>query len=194
MLKLRSRLVALMLVSLLASSISSPALANSFPGNSDGTVANDSTETFCLGWSFTTDTSLAWYALIVLDQTTDMTYSYHSTCQAYTDAVWWEANLDGTTRGRRECYWYGSGGTCLLNDLWMDFNQIDCGLGSVQYCSSSYTWEDRAKTAVHELGHAVGLGHDESSSNAMKSGDVSSTAEVWRRYTSHDIGHLDTQY
>jgi hypothetical protein len=52
-------------------------------------------------------------------------------------------------------------------------------------------WHNRRKTAVHELGHSVGLGHDTIS--AMITGSVS-TALQWRRCRSHDIGHINSHY
>ncbi|HMO53221.1 MAG TPA: hypothetical protein PJ994_01835 [Tepidiformaceae bacterium] len=172
-----------------AAGLYSRASANSFPGNSDQTTTPDANVTFCLDSSFSTDTSLAFYAMNVMDQTTELYDTYKSSCDIYTDVWWWEADLPGAVRGRRECYWYGSGNTCLLNDLYLDIAELDS--------NGTYIWEDRAKTAVHELGHAIGLGHDESQINAMKSGDVvqsSPSSLAWRRYSDHDVNHLDTYY
>jgi hypothetical protein len=65
----------------------------------------------------------------------------------------------------------------------LDYPQLDVGIND---------WYDRRKTAVHEVGHSVGLGHDAIS--AMISGEVPSIALVWRRYSPHDIGHLNANY
>lgn len=157
-----------------------PANADTFPGT--GLVADDSIYDYCLNSSFSTDVWVAHDAASTLDDTTDMTDSY-TTCVSYTDAWWFEADLDPGVRGLTYCVSEVSPGVCDSNDILMDIAEIDAG---------SNDWYDRRKTSVHEQGHTIGLDHDTES--AMISGEVPSTSTQWRTYSSHDVGHINTQY
>ena len=53
-------------------------------------------------------------------------------------------------------------------------------------------WEDRRKTAVHEVGHSVGLGHDTIS--AMKQGEIPDSSLTWRTFSADDITHINDEY
>ncbi|MFI6095201.1 hypothetical protein ACIA8G_06610 [Lentzea sp. NPDC051213] len=158
--------------------------ANPFPNNYDSAVADSSLHTFCTTTGFTTDRTVATYAMSVLDITTDMTDSDLGGCSSVsTDVWWWQQDLPGTLRGERSCFSHSSPGVCDSSDVKLDYAQLDIG---------GNDWEDRRKTSVHELGHSVGLGHDTIS--AMISGEVPSTALQWRRYSAHDLAHLNAQY
>jgi hypothetical protein len=156
--------------------------ADTFPGNYDARVADSAGHLFCWHSSFTTDTSVGTYAMDVLDSTTDM-YDVAVLCSNTTDVWWMQANLSGTLRGQRTCEVAVSSTVCDRSNVVLDFPELDVG---------SNDWYDRRKTSVHELGHSVGLDHDTVS--AMISGEIPSTALQWRRYSSHDISHIDTQY
>jgi hypothetical protein len=163
------------------------ASANPFPGNGDQTVADNSLHTYCYTTGFTTDQSVAAYAMSVLDSTTDMSDLFATppaTC-AYmeTDVWWWESDQPGGIRGVRGCWLESPNGICTSSDIHLDYAQLDIG---------SSDWEDRRKTAVHEVGHSIGLAHD--SISAMVSGEIPSTSITWRRYSAHDISHLNAAY
>jgi hypothetical protein len=164
-----------------------PAHANPFPNNADGTFADNGTHTYCYTSGFTTDRTVASYAMSVLDITTDMTDLFPTTPEfctfRETDVWWWEMNLPDNIRGQRECEWESPAGICKSSDLRMDFAELDEG---------DNDWYDRRKTAVHELGHSVGLGHDTIS--AMRSGEIPDTSLTWRRYSTHDIAHINARY
>jgi hypothetical protein len=164
-----------------------PAHANPFPNNADGTFADNGTHTYCYTSGFTTDRTVASYAMSVLDITTDMTDLFPTTPEfctfRETDVWWWEMNLPDNIRGQRECEWESPAGICKSSDLRMDFAELDEG---------DNDWYDRRKTAVHELGHSVGLGHDTIS--AMRSGEIPDTSLTWRRYSPHDIAHINARY
>lgn len=158
--------------------------ADSFPGNYDTRVADSFFHTFCYDSSFTTDTSIATYSMgTVLDNTTDMFDAYSTSCLNATDVWFVEADLAPGVRGSRTCVVAASSSVCDRSNVTLDIVELDIG---------SWDWYDRRKTAIHEVGHSVGLNHDSISS--MVSGEVPSTALVWRRYSSHDISHINTQY
>jgi hypothetical protein len=164
-----------------------PAHANPFPNNADGTFADNGTHTYCYTSGFTTDRTVASYAMSVLGSTTDMNDLFPTTPQfcsfRETDVWWWEMNLPGNLRGQRTCEWESPASICKSSDLRMDFAELDLG---------DDDWYDRRKTAVHELGHSVGLGHDTIS--AMRSGEIPDTSLTWRRYSAHDISHINARY
>lgn len=180
----RKPAIALILVAAFLAATSQHVAADTFPGNEDTRVADSFIHTFCYTTTFTTDTSVGSYAMgTVLDDTTDMRDSFHSSCGNTTDVWWIEGNLSGTLRGYRVCVVAISSSVCDRSNVYLDYAQLDIG---------SNDWHDRRKTSVHEIGHSVGLDHDTSS--AMITGEVPSTALAWRRFSSHDIGHIDTQY
>jgi hypothetical protein len=178
-------LVALVVTALVAMQAS--AQANPFPNNANKTIADNGTHTYCYTSGFTTDRSIATYAMSVLDSTTDMSDLFPTTPEfcsfRETDVWWWEMNLTDNLRGRRVCRWESPAGICKSSDLQIDFAELDEG---------SNDWYDRRKTAVHELGHSVGLGHDTIS--AMREGEIPDTSLTWRRYSAHDISHINAAY
>lgn len=181
------RLLTLSLVALSSLlTVSVTAHANPFPNNYDSAVADSSLHTFCTTAGFTTDRTVATYAMTVLDDTTDMTDSDIGTCNnVTTDVWWWEEDLPGTLRGERSCYSHSSPGVCDSSDVKVDYAQLDVG---------NNDFEDRRKTSVHELGHSVGLGHDTIS--VMISGEIPSVTDPkWLLYSPHDINeHINVQY
>jgi hypothetical protein len=165
----------------------SASAANPYPNNADSTRPGNAVHTYCYTEGFVTDPSVADYAMAVLGNTTDMTDLYPidpAFCSfRQTDAWWWEEDLPAGTRGMRTCELNGGPGICQSNDLKLDFAELDIG---------SSDWEDRRKTAVHELGHSVGLGHDTIS--AMISGEIPDTSLTWRTYSQHDIDHINATF
>lgn len=173
---------------ILALSVASPsaALADVFPNNYDQRVADDSVQTFCNTSSMSLEEYkvVAEYAMYWLDATTDMSDSAQS-CLNQTDVWWYSANLPAGTRGQRVCAVVSVivPSICDRSNVSLDFVELDIG---------GNDWHDRRKTAVHELGHAIGLDHDTVS--AMISGEVPGIDDVWKRYSSHDITHINAQY
>ncbi|MBP2338002.1 hypothetical protein JOF41_004180 [Saccharothrix coeruleofusca] len=178
------RILLLPLVAALTAGLGGIAQANPFPNNYDSAVADGALHDFCTTTGFTTDRSVATYAMATLDDTTDMTDSDLGGCtNLATDVWWWQEDLPAGLRGQRSCASHSSPGVCDSSDVKLDYAELDIG---------DNDWYDRRKTSVHELGHSVGLGHDTIS--AMISGEVPSTDLVWRRYSPHDIGHINAQY
>lgn len=146
-------------------------------------MADSSLHTYCFLSTFNTDSSVGHYAMRdALDNTTDMTDVYES-CNNNTDVWFQEANLAAGIRGSSTCAVAVSSSVCNRSIVTLDFPELDIG---------SNDWEDRRKTSVHEVGHSVGLNHDTSS--AMISGEIPSTSLVWRRYSNHDISHINIKY
>ena len=179
-------LVACVAAALLATQ--APAHATPFPGNGDSTFADNDLHTYCYTPGFTTDESVGSYGMWVLGDTTDMDHLFPldpPTCHFMeTDIWWWEADLPGTDRGVRDCWLESPAGICTSSDITLDFAQIDSGAAPV--------WEDRRKTAVHEVGHSIGLGHDNVS--VMRQGEVPDSSLTWRRFSAHDIAHINGRY
>ncbi len=160
-----------------------PAVADTFPGNYDGRVADSYLHTYCFLSTFSGYEAVGHYAMRnALDNTTQMTDVFQS-CTNNTDVWFQRANLSPGVRGSRVCSVPTSSTVCNRSTITLDFAEIDRG---------SNDWHDRRKTSVHEVGHSVGLDHDTVS--AMISGEVPSTALVWRRYSNHDIAHINNQY
>ena len=178
---------------LVAALLAIPAAANAqFPGNGDSTVADNDLHTYCYTSGFSTDRSVASYAMSVLDSTTDMEALFPTspaTC-AYeeTDVWWWEIDHPAGTRGIRDCRDPNPVTICIASDIELDFDELDDGPND----TSDDDWEDRRKTAVHEVGHSIGLGHDTIST--MRQGEIPDTSLTWRRYSADDLVDINGHY
>lgn len=155
---------------------------------------DNSTVTYCYTQGFNSFRAVADEGMRILDATTDLTSQLPGTpefCEFdQTDAWWWSVDFPGSTRGRTTCHlvapWDGT--ICQGHDIQMDFPQLDIG---------SNDPEDRLKTAVHELGHFLGLQHDtpDGAGSAMISGEIPNTNIQYRRWSSHHINqHLNVRY
>lgn len=157
--------------------------ADTFPDNHHDGLADSSIHTYCFRW-YEGDENVGHYAMRnALDNTTDMSDVLHSTCYDSTDVIFRDYNLAGGRRGQYQCKRYYSDGDCNSSEVVFDWAQLDIG---------SNDWYDRRKTSVHEVGHSVGCNHD--SVSAMITGEIPSTALQWRRFSSHDLGHINANY
>lgn len=132
------------------------------------------------------DPDVAGYAMRVLRDTTNFTISKVA-CGEHTDVVWRAINLPAGIRGRTTCQQRWASGTCDRVWIMLDFPEIDIGTND---------WHDRRKTSVHELGHHIGFGHHASALHqcAMIEGEVPNTDLQWRRWSPHDIDHINSYY
>ncbi len=158
-----------------------PAGADSFPGG-NGKQADDLVHSYCHDSSFQ-DTGVSWYAMSTLDDTTRMTDYLHSSCKSWTDIKWYDGDSNGLA-GSVSCTLHGNGYEC---DRWRVIIDIDW----IEYLFSN-DWYTLRIAALHEVGHTTGLTHDTSTANAMYTPLQDSTDLSYRRYESHDIGHIDT--
>ncbi|MFD0900786.1 hypothetical protein [Actinomadura sediminis] len=127
------------------------------------------------------------YAMVEqLEKPTDMVAKRES-CASGTDVWWWKRDLGPGVRGEAQCMTWVSGNRCDSADIRLDFAELDKG---------GNDWHDRRKTAVHELGHTVGLGHHSPGAHdcAMMSGEVPNTDVTWRRFHPHDRYHINQTY
>lgn len=161
------------------------ASADPFPDNYDESVADGSTHVYCYDGSVSVYSAPS-YAMKNLGIQTDMVESYSSTCYSSTDVVWIEGDLAGNLRGSRVCTDQSNPGICGANDVTLDIDELNEG---------SNDDADRKKTACHELGHTLGLGHDDPNTDCMLSGEVPNADVQYRKYRSHVIdSHIDPQY
>jgi len=180
-------MAASVLLSITASVLPHAVLANPFPGdNGDFTVADSSLHTYCWDASMNLqeERDVAEYAMVVLVDTTDMTVDLVN-CSGDTDVWWYSLNLPAGIRGLRGCVDYVNANVCNSADVAFDLAEFDVGPND---------WQDRRKTSVHELGHSIGLGHNENVVNAMISGEIDSDSIDDRRYTNHDVNHINIAY
>lgn len=128
-----------------------------------------------------------------LGSTTDMVTAQEDdgpglgACVFDTDIQWWLWNLPAGVRGEAKCMDWNSGSVCNSANINMDFPEID---------KRGDDWYDRRKTALHEIGHTVGLGHHSPGTHdcTMVSGEIPSRAVKWRSLHAHDIGHINARY
>jgi hypothetical protein len=157
---------------------------------------DDNSQTYCLTSGFTTQPNLAHDAMEVLDSTTEFATPFSGTCSgnrlSSTVDVWWiQMDLTGTIRGEEQCRRVIPGSSnpfllpyCESADVRIDFVELDKGENDLL---------DREKTAVHELGHSVGLGHH-THVCAMRSGELGGTNEELRRWHDDDIDMINDNY
>lgn len=131
--------------------------------------------TFCWTSSFTSTPlrNAAANAMANLDSQTRY-FDTATGCTSVTD-VQWEQVGSANYFGLYECITYNAVGECdrsrvTLNNAWPMDNDIQ-----------------RRKTACHELGHSVGLLHD-NGLGCMISGSVSAETST---YDAHDVGHMN---
>lgn len=162
-----------------------PAAAQPYPQPYPETWLPDSAlHTYCFTRNFA-DAAARYggYAMAVLDNTTAMSVADHGVCRDdATDVWWWAMDLPGGIRGDAECVRW-SRNICDSADIRLDLERIDIGDADDA---------DREKTAVHEVGHTVGLGHHDDC--AMSSGDIPSLDLRWRRYSALDVQLIDRQF
>lgn len=155
---------------------------------------DNSTLTYCFTEGFDNFQAVGNYAMSVLDSTTDITSQFPTTpefCEfSQTDVWWWSSNLPAGVRGRTTCQlvapWDGT--ICQGHEVFMDFAELDIG---------SLDWEDRRKTACHELGHVVGLQHNTANAtgSCLINGEIPNANLQFRRYSAHHINsHINVRY
>ncbi|SDU18415.1 hypothetical protein SAMN04488563_0472 [Jiangella alkaliphila] len=166
-----------------------PTAANATP-YPDGELADSAGHAFCFTPSFDNypehRTRVTW-AMSRLDTQTDL-FDIRETCVAGTDLWWWRSDLPGNLRGTYSCWERTPTNRCDSANINMDFPEINQGPANDVY--------DQQKTALHEIGHSVGLGHHSPSAHncVMISGEIPSSSLTWRSFHSHDVSHINATF
>lgn len=149
-----------------------------------GWFADGSGHSFCLTTGFNMGDVARFAMDDSLDADTDMHDIEDSSCGSETDVWFFEGDLPTGTRGQYICQ-IRNGVVCISADVTLDKAEIDIG---------SFDWEDRRKTACHEVGHSVGLQHGDGKFDCMINGEIPDQGAEWRHYSGHHIGHIDDRY
>lgn len=155
-------------------------------GNNDGWSGarpDDKTHRMCFPSSV--PSSLWWAAMDAMDVLQDLTTvtSVYSSCGSSTDIWVTDSDLGSTWLGLYTCQSFHGNGEC--NDALVEINYD-------WYASQSYGWNGPSLEShlqhdlCHEIGHSVGLSHDDSDPDCMKNGDH----EI-HHYRVHHINHID---
>lgn len=180
--KLMAGTASLYLALVVAAAGTTPAQADTYPAT---LLPRDSNHTYCYsGYVRTEERSVYYYAMDTVRATTDLSVEYKPTCSSYTD-IFWSRNggLPPGTRGRWTCQQVYGNSMCSRASIQLDFTELRLG---------DDDWYDERKTAVHEAGHSLGFNHD--SSSAMISGEVPNRDLQWRRYSAHDLSHVNGRF
>ena len=112
--------------------------------------------------------------------------------------VWKVADLNptpDTKRKRRGTYKCTdkSSGVCNAAVITLDFDALDSSDHSNGYDDETV---DRLKTAFHEVGHSIGLGHDpiNCKRSVMMQGPVPDARSQWVTFDDHDLAHVNSAY
>lgn len=159
----------------------SPAGADSFPDTSVVRRADGGTLSYCNRSSFT-QTGASWYALDRIDQTTDITDQFHSSCRRYTDIEFRGGNLGGLA-GLQFCASVTSATVCGRSIVIQDTNAI--------IASHTHDWYVLRSNLIHEAGHAIGLGHYPYGTQTMRPSLIDSQAIGYRNFEAHDKWHIN---
>lgn len=158
-----------------------PAAANTFGVDGAGLYHADNAEhTFhYVGLTAEFNSSMNWARVDALGNDTDMTQRYSSTRDNQIDVVAFDERYSENFLGAARCVRLVTSSQC---DQWEVFLNIRMFDGRTQ--------NERTKTAVHEVGHTVGLGHSSESTSPMQQGYFS----IIRYSTGHDRPHLNGRY
>lgn len=121
----------------------------------------------------------------LLDDTTVMYDQYTGTCGTATDVVWVrdDAHADpygNPVRGANYCVRWSYWSVC--DQYWTVVNQLEIFYNSATYSPGSDLGANfeinMIKTIRHELGHSAGVSHSPTTSDAMRSGWVSTNPRM----------------
>lgn len=117
-----------------------------------------------------------------IDQLTDISDQFHSSCRSYTDIEFRAGNLGGLA-GLEYCVSATSSNVCGRAYVWQDTNAI--------IANYSNDWYVLRSNLIHEAGHAIGLSHYPYGAQAMYPSLVDSTNIGYRNYEGHDVWHIN---
>lgn len=103
-----------------------------------------------------------------------------------TDVRWDNNDLDPGVRGQTSCAERApETGYCDRFQVVLDLAQLNHGDNDEQ---------DQDKTACHELGHSVGLGHHDDGGDCMRNGERPDNDDKWEHYSPHHEDHINAWF
>lgn len=174
-------MAALALTTAMAATGLSPAAANTYGPNGSGLYYPDGVnhEFHYIDLSAATNSSMNWARVDALGNDTDMNQYIYAVNNLSMDVIARDNSYPDSWLGSVVCVRVHSGGQ--LCDSWELFINERLFVGRSQ--------NERTKTAVHEVGHTVGLGHSTESTSPMIQGYSTNI-----RYNTHDKGHINNRF
>jgi len=118
----------------------------------------------------------------------NFTIWWDNPCNLATD-MWLDDRLnDGVNIGLRTCLWYNGAGECDRNGVYLNPTMVNQRIA----ISGLTFYQQARKTWCHEVGHSLGLGHDDATTpnDCMVTGDASLSSYS----PSHNQPHLLNDY
>lgn len=178
---IRQSAVALAVVSIAGMVIATEASANTYGPSENNNLPfpDDRNHTFTyVGLEPAYDQAANWARVEALGNGTNMTEEYVGGTASYIDVFVYDEYYGGTQRGFYQCVSRHPSGNCDTSDVVMNNSVLN-----------SQSQNNKTKTACHEIGHSVGLGHTSLTDSCMIEGSSENI-----RFSDHDKNHINGRF